>query len=106
MVGHCGMFHLKENESCHSREDTEQSLGSPSTPTKGPHRRSSECHRASRVRTTTVPLAGPTSAKPTFSRPASICFSEPNEVFAPNWVVAEPAGVASLASALVELNIP
>src|ERR1700677_3130305 len=34
-------------------------------------------------RTTAGPFAGPASAYPTFSRPASICFSDANDVFVP-----------------------
>jgi hypothetical protein len=44
------------------------------------------------------PLAGPASAYPTFSRPASICFSEENEVF-PVLAVALTAGEVASANA-------
>src|ERR1700722_9341743 len=51
---------------------------------------------------TAGPLAGPASAYPTFRRPASICFSGPNDVWAPGLVLGRSAGFALPGCALAE----
>src|SRR5580658_6954157 len=43
-------------------------------------------------RTTGGPLAGPASAYPTLRRPASICFSGPNDVFVPGLILGRSFG--------------
>src|SRR5271168_580870 len=45
---------------------------------------------------TAGPSAGPASTYPTFRRPASICFSGPNDVFVPGLFVGRSADCASL----------
>src|SRR5437762_1282888 len=45
-------------------------------------------------RTTTGPPLGPASAYPTLRRPASICFSEPKDLFVPGLIVGTLAGFA------------
>src|SRR6266705_1260078 len=64
-------------------------------------------------RMTGGPLAGPASAYPTFRSPASICFSEANDVFVPGLIgliltgcaSAEPS-IASSAAATVSTAVP
>src|SRR5438105_11328021 len=43
---------------------------------------------------TAGPAAGPASAYPTLRTPASICFSEPNDVFVPGLIGVTSAGFA------------
>src|SRR5882724_3906904 len=50
--------------------------------------------------------AGPSSAYPTFRRPASICFSEPNEVFVPGLILVTSARVVLLDCASAEPGMP
>ena len=50
------------------------------------------------------PLAGPASAYPTFRRPASICFSEPNDVFVPGLIGLILAGLRVRGSDHAELG--
>src|SRR5919106_1604000 len=52
---------------------------------------------------TAGPSVGPASAYPTFRTPASICFSEPNDVFVPGLIVVASAGVVLLDCASAEL---
>src|SRR5260370_35542236 len=52
------------------------------------------------------PSTGPASAYPTFSRPASICFTEPNDVLAPGLALDRSTGFALLDCALVEPVTP
>src|ERR1039458_9605198 len=55
---------------------------------------------------TAGPVVGPASAYPTFSRPASICFSGPNEVFVPGLTVGRSAGFVLLDWAFAEPIMP
>ncbi len=65
---------------------TARSPGSPPNPTPGPRPRSCGCHYGQPCRQSTGrPSAGPASAYPTFSTPASICFIELNDVCVPGW---------------------
>src|SRR5580658_7809260 len=57
-------------------------------------------------RITAGPLAGPASAYPTLSRPASICLRGPNDALAPAFVVAAPASFSVLACASFEPKMP
>src|SRR6266566_6044387 len=52
------------------------------------------------------PSTGPASAYPTFSRPASICFTEPNDVLATGLALDRSTGFALLDCALVEPVTP
>src|SRR3982074_1660685 len=51
---------------------------------------------------TTAPSAGPASAYPTFSTPALICFSVPNDVCVPGLILGRSAGFAALDCASAE----
>src|SRR5580693_4206801 len=55
--------------------------------------------------TTAGPVAGPASAYPIFSRPASICLSEANEVLLPGLIAGTSAGFILLDCAFAEPNI-
>ena len=48
----------------------------------------------------------PASAYPIFRTPASICFSEPNNVFIPGWIAGTAGGFASLDCAAAEPIMP
>src|ERR1022692_1401922 len=55
---------------------------------------------------TAGPVVGPASAYPTFRRPASICFSGPNEAFVPGLIVGRSAGFVLLDWAFAEPIMP
>src|ERR1700689_1366127 len=57
-------------------------------------------------RMTAGPSAGPASAYPTLSRPASICFIELNDVFVPGFTRGTSVAVSLGVSAFAELSIP